>query len=106
KDEVRVFTIVQEGKWHNVVKYNVEALLEGDMATSYTEADDLVVVASYFSPYESSPKHPPYILSAEKFSLHLGTFFVSKYIHIAKASVIIEQLRWKAVCRRSSAVVL
>ena len=31
KDKVRVFRIVREGKWHNVVEYNVCALLEGDI---------------------------------------------------------------------------
>lgn len=42
-------------------------------------------------------KVSPHILSAEKFALHLGTFFVSKYAHISKAFVTIEQLRWARV---------
>jgi len=33
KTLVRVFRVVREGNWHNVVEYNVEALLEGDIAT-------------------------------------------------------------------------
>ena len=65
KDKVRVFRVVREGKTHHVVEYNVQVLVEGDMATrraaiaylhifadvferedSYTEADNSVVVAT------------------------------------------------------------
>lgn len=42
-------------------------------------------------------KISPHILSAEKFGLHLGTFFVSKYAHIAKAFITVTQLRWSRV---------
>lgn len=33
KTKVRVFRVLREIKWHHVVEYNVEALLEGDIAT-------------------------------------------------------------------------
>lgn len=33
KTLVRVFRVVREGSWHNIIEYNVEALLEGDIAT-------------------------------------------------------------------------
>ena len=33
KSKVRVFRVVREDKWHHIVEYNVEALLEGDIAT-------------------------------------------------------------------------
>ena len=46
KDKVRIFRIVRDGKIHHVVEYNVCALLEGDVNTSYTEADNSVVVAT------------------------------------------------------------
>ncbi|PPQ81440.1 hypothetical protein CVT24_001922 [Panaeolus cyanescens] len=46
KTNVRVFRIVRQGAWHHVVEYSVEALLEGDISTSYTEADNSVVVAT------------------------------------------------------------
>jgi hypothetical protein len=35
KTLVRVLRVVREGSWHNIVEYNVEALLEGDIATRY-----------------------------------------------------------------------
>jgi len=34
KSKVRVCRVVREGQWHHVVEYNVESLLEGDIATS------------------------------------------------------------------------
>ena len=33
KTKVRVFRIVRQGSWHHIVEYNVEALLEGEIAT-------------------------------------------------------------------------
>ncbi|KAG2017363.1 uricase [Coprinopsis cinerea AmutBmut pab1-1] len=99
KTSVRVFRIVREGKWHHTVEYNVETLLEGDIETSYTEADNSVVVAtdSVKNITYYLAKVSPHILNAEKFALHIGTFFVSKYAHIHKAHVTVEQLRWKRI---------
>ena len=37
------------------------------------------------------------MLHPERFALHLGTYFVSKYAHIDKAFVTIEQLRWRRI---------
>ncbi|KAJ2916086.1 hypothetical protein MD484_g4319, partial [Candolleomyces efflorescens] len=100
KTNVRVFRIVRgEAGLHTIVEYNVETLLEGDIATSYTEADNTVVVATdsvknitYFL-----AKTSPHILSPEKFALHIGTFFVSKYAHIHKVHVTVTQLRWNRI---------
>ncbi|KAF4609737.1 hypothetical protein D9613_012011 [Agrocybe pediades] len=49
-----VFRIARDGEWHNTVEYNVEALLENKIMTSYTEADNSrsVVVTTYSSAYE------------------------------------------------------
>ena len=33
KDKVRVLRVVREGKTHQIVEYNVQVLLEGDMET-------------------------------------------------------------------------
>ncbi|KAF4609640.1 hypothetical protein D9613_011947 [Agrocybe pediades] len=67
------------------------------LGTSHTEADKLVLAATDSSAQEHHilllAKTSPGNLSAEKFALHLVTFFVSKYAHIAKAFVAIEQLR-------------
>ena len=42
-------------------------------------------------------KVSPHILSAERFGLHLASHLVSKYAHIHKAFVTIEQLRWARI---------
>jgi len=99
KDKIRVFRVVREANIQHVVEYNVTCLLEGDVAVSYTEADNTVVVATdsiknityYFA------KTSPHILNPEKFALHLGTFFVSKYAHIDKAFITVEKLRWTRI---------
>jgi len=99
KDKVRVFRVVREGKIHHVVEYNVRVLLEGELETSYTQADNSVVVAtdSMKNIVYYLAKISPHILSAERFGLHLATHLVSKYAHIHRASVTIEQLRWARI---------
>ncbi|KAF8799152.1 uricase [Phlegmacium glaucopus] len=99
KTKVRVLRVVREDKWHHIVEYNVEALLEGDIATSYTKADNSVVVAtdSMKNITYYLAKISPHILNPERFALHLATFLVSKYAHISKAFVTVEQLRWTRI---------
>ncbi|KAH8094471.1 uricase [Cristinia sonorae] len=99
KDKVRVFRIVREGKWHHVVEYNVCALLEGAIETSYTQADNSVVVAtdSIKNITYYLAKTSPHILHPERFAIHLGSFLVKKYPHIHKAFVSVEKLRWKRI---------
>lgn len=46
KDKVRVFRIVRNGDWHDVVEYTICALVEGKIETSYTQADNSCVVAT------------------------------------------------------------
>lgn len=99
KDKVRVFRVVREDKVHQIVEYNVQVLLEGKLDTSYTQADNSVVVAtdSIKNITYYLAKISPHILSAERFGLHLATHLVSKYAHIDKALVTIEQLRWSRI---------
>ncbi|KAJ7171070.1 hypothetical protein C8R46DRAFT_1349178 [Mycena filopes] len=99
KDKVRVLRVVREGKWHHIVEYNVQALLEGDIQTSYTEADNSVVVAtdSIKNITYYIAKISPHVLIPERFALHLGMHLVSKYPHIHKAFVTVEQLRWSRI---------
>ncbi|RDB18787.1 Uricase [Hypsizygus marmoreus] len=99
KDKVRVLRVVREGKWHHVVEYNVTALLEGDIDVSYTEADNSVIVAtdSIKNITYYLAKVSPHVLIPERFALHLGTHLVSRYPHIHKAFITIEQLRWSRI---------
>jgi hypothetical protein len=54
----------------------------------------------YYDTYNLSDlaKISPHILNPERFALHLATFLVSKYPHIGKAFVTVEQLRWSRIC--------
>ncbi|EIW83619.1 uricase [Coniophora puteana RWD-64-598 SS2] len=99
KDLVRVLRVVRDGKFHHVVEYNVCVLLEGDIASSYTQADNSVVVAtdSMKNITYYLAKVSPHILHPEHFALHLGTHIVSKYAHIHRAFVDVEQLRWSRI---------
>ena len=42
-------------------------------------------------------KTSPHVLVPERFALHLGTHLVSKYAHLNKAFITIEQLRWQRI---------
>ncbi|KAG1842512.1 hypothetical protein DFJ58DRAFT_806139 [Suillus subalutaceus] len=97
KDLIRVFRVVRDAEFHQVVEYNVTVHVEGDIETSYTIADNSVVVATDSSMYIISPRLHPHILSPERFALHVGTHIVSKYAHIHRAFVTLEKLRWSRI---------
>ncbi|KAI6155854.1 uricase [Pisolithus tinctorius] len=99
KDKIRVFRIVRNGPIHDVVEYNVQVLLEGDIATSYTQGDNSVVVAtdSMKNITYYLAKTSPHILTPEHFALHLATHVLATYAHIRKAYVSIEKLRWSRI---------
>ncbi|KAG6847965.1 hypothetical protein H0H93_004580 [Arthromyces matolae] len=99
KDKIRVLRVVREGAWHHVVEYNVTVLVEGDIDTSYTQADNSVVVAtdSIKNITYYLAKVSPHVLVPEHFALHLGTHIVSRYSHLHKAFITIEQLRWSRI---------
>ncbi|KAH8827454.1 uricase [Flagelloscypha sp. PMI_526] len=99
KDKVRVLRVVRKENVHHVVEYNVQVLLEGDLDVSYTQADNTVVVAtdSMKNIVYYMAKTSPYVLSPTKFATHIGTFLVSKYAHIHKAFITVEQLRWSRI---------
>ncbi|KAF7969942.1 hypothetical protein HWV62_25474 [Athelia sp. TMB] len=100
KDKIRVFRVVRAGGAQTVVEYNVCALLEGDAnptlpyPTPPRPAPRAVKNITYWAVLA---KTSPHILDPEKFALHLGTFFVSKYAHIHKAFITVEQLRWARI---------
>ncbi|OCH86064.1 uricase [Obba rivulosa] len=99
KDKVRVLRVVREGSWHQIVEYNVCALVEGEIDVSYTQADNGVVVAtdSIKNITYYLAKTSPHVLHPERFALHLGTFLLARYAHLRKAFVTVEQLRWARV---------
>ncbi|KAI9434365.1 uricase [Lactarius indigo] len=106
KDKVRVFRVVRdpESKVHNVVEYNVTVLLEGAIETSYTQADNTVVVAtdSMKNITNYLAKVSPYVLDPARFALHLGSHLLARYAHVSATFVTVEQLRWARINDSSS----
>ncbi|EER40231.1 uricase [Histoplasma capsulatum var. duboisii H88] len=97
KDNVRVYKVHrnEETGVHTVVETTVCVLLEGDIETSYTKADNSVVVAT------DSMKNTIYIMAKlhpvtppELFASILGSHFTTTYPHIHTAHVDIVTLRW------------
>ncbi|KAL4910463.1 uricase [Aspergillus multicolor] len=97
KDNVRVYKVHRDEKTgvQTVVEMTVCVLLEGEIETSYTKADNSVVVATdsikntIFILAKQNPVTPP-----ELFGSILGTHFITKYKHIHVAHVNIITHRW------------
>lgn len=97
KDNIRLYKreIDEKAGTQSVVEMTVCTLLEGDIETSYTKADNSVVVAT------DTQKQTVYILAKqnpvtppELFASIVGTHFVETYPHIHAAHVKIIQHRW------------
>ncbi|OCL03018.1 uricase [Glonium stellatum] len=97
KDNIRLYKVDKDEKSgiQSVVEMTVCILLEGDIDTSYTAADNSVVVAT------DTQKQTCYILAKqnpitppELFASIVGTHFVETYKHIHAAHVKIIQHRW------------
>jgi len=99
KDKVRIFRIVRQEDRHDVVEYNVCALVEGKIETSYTQADNSCVVATdtIKNTVNVLAKTSPYVLNPALFALHIGLHFVTKYDHLSKSVVTVEQLKWSRI---------
>ncbi|KAL3474838.1 hypothetical protein BJX99DRAFT_247902 [Aspergillus californicus] len=97
KDNVRLYKVHRDEKTgvQTVVEMTVCVLLEGEIDTSYTKADNSVIVAtdsiknSIFILAKQNPVTPP-----ELFGSILGTHFINtyKHIHVAHTSIITH--RW------------
>lgn len=99
KDKIRVFRVVRNGPVHEVAEYNVCALLQGDIETSYTKADNSVVVPTDTVKNTTYllAKSSPHVLDPVLFALHLGIHFVTTYPHISKSQIQIERLKWSRI---------
>ncbi|KAI4242979.1 MAG: hypothetical protein LQ352_007122 [Teloschistes flavicans] len=97
KDNIRVYKVHRDEKTgaQDVVEMTVGVLLLGEIDTSYTEADNSVVVAT------DSMKNTVYVLAKlhpvtppELFGAIVSSHFVEKYKHIHSAQVKIVVHRW------------
>jgi len=97
KDNVRLYKVDKDPKSgvHTIVEQTVRILLEGDIETSYTKADNSVVVATDTqkqTTYILAKQHP--IDPPEQFAAIIGDHFINTYSHIHAAHVKIIQHRW------------
>ncbi|KAF2500277.1 uricase [Lophium mytilinum] len=97
KDNIRLFKVEKDEKagTQTVVESTVCILLEGDIETSYTEADNSVIVAT------DTQKQTCYILAKqnpitppELFASVVGDHFIKTYPHIHAAHVKVIQHKW------------
>lgn len=97
KDNIRLYKVQRDeaSGTQSVAELTVCSLLEGDIATSYTEADNSVIVPT------DTQKQTTYILAKqnpitppELFAAILATHFVKTYKHIHVAHISIIQHRW------------
>ncbi|GAB7351430.1 hypothetical protein MBLNU459_g2096t1 [Dothideomycetes sp. NU459] len=96
KDNVRLYKVQKEANGvQHVTEMTVCTLLEGDIETSYTEADNSVVVATdtqkqtVYLLAKQNPVNPP-----ELFASIIGNHFVTTYKHIHAAHVKIIVHKW------------
>ncbi|KAK7407999.1 hypothetical protein QQZ08_011595 [Neonectria magnoliae] len=97
KDNVRVYKVHRNSETgvQTVTEMTVCCLLEGEIETSYTEADNSVVVATdsikntIYITAKENPVTPP-----ELFASILGNHFIQKYAHIHVANVKVVTHRW------------
>ncbi|KAL8646791.1 MAG: hypothetical protein Q9210_005929 [Variospora velana] len=97
KDNIRVYKVHrnEETGVQDVVEMTVCVLLQGDIETSYTEADNSVVVATDTmkqTTYIMAKQHP--VTPPELFGSILASHFVETYKHIHSAQVKIITHRW------------
>jgi len=101
KDLVRVLRTVRDPQTglHTVAEYNITALVEGRIDTSYTQADNSVVVAtdSIKNIINYLAKTSLHVLYPELFALEIGSYLLQKYDHLHKAFIDIEQLKWSRI---------
>lgn len=97
KDNVRVYKVHRDEKTgvQTVTEMTVTCLLEGEIETSYTQADNSVVVATdsmkntIYIKAKEHPVNPP-----ELFAATLGQHFVDTYAHITTAHIKLVVHRW------------
>lgn len=97
KDNVRVYKVHKDEKTgvQTVTEMTVTCLLEGEIETSYTKADNSVVVATdsmkntIYIKAKEHPVNPP-----ELFAATLGQHFVDTYAHITTAHIKLVVHRW------------
>ncbi|RUS30022.1 hypothetical protein BC938DRAFT_479941 [Jimgerdemannia flammicorona] len=99
KDRVRLLKVYREGKWQTAVELTVRVMLEGDIETSYTRADNSVVVATdtMKNTVYIIAKRSPNVNIIELFAQELSQHFLDTYAHIHKVQISIIKHKWTRI---------
>ena len=98
KSRVRVARVLREGSRHSIHEVEVQVMLEGDFASSYTAGDNSLVVPT------DTMKNIVNLLAQtelgdeiERFGLALGRHFLRRYPQIAECTVTLSEKVWVRV---------
>ncbi|BEI82725.1 hypothetical protein CcaverHIS002_0305930 [Cutaneotrichosporon cavernicola] len=100
---VRVARVVRENIYgqerHSFIEYTVRALIDGDIESSYTKADNKCVVPTdtVKNTVNVLAKTSPHVLDPGMFALHIATHFATRYDHINKAYVDLTTHKWTRI---------
>ncbi|RUP22030.1 hypothetical protein BC936DRAFT_139130 [Jimgerdemannia flammicorona] len=107
KDRVRLLKVYREGKWQTAVELTVRVMLEGDIETSYTRADNrcvscrfVIVVRVLLWPQNTVyiiAKRSPNVNIIELFAQELSQHFLDTYAHIHKVQISIIKHKWTRI---------
>lgn len=96
KDLVRLLRVYKEGNVQHCTELTVRLMLEGDIETSYTKADNSVVVATDTckNTIHIIAKRSPNVDNIEVFATEITEHVLNQYAHISGAFVDIIKHRW------------
>ena len=98
KAKVRVLKVFRAGKIHSLKELEVKVMLQGDFDTSFTKADNQLVVAT------DSIKNMVHIFAKEKlgveteeFGLALGEHFLGTYPQVSQVEIGLNERCWNRI---------
>jgi len=98
KARVRVLKVTRAGAAHSIKELEVAVFLQGDFETSYTKADNRLVVAT------DSMKNTINVLAKkelgaenEEFALALGKHFLDSYPQVARTEIALSERSWERI---------
>ncbi len=98
KAKVRVLKVFRAGKRHSVKELEVQVMLQGGFAASFTRADNRLVVAT------DSMKNTVNVLAklklgseTENFGVTLGEHFLETYRHVSRVDINLTEHCWSRI---------
>lgn len=98
KSGVRLTQVLREGQRHSVVELAVKILFQGDLAESYTDADNSKILPTDTmknTVYVVARQHP--IRDIESFAADLAHHHLSRLGHVHQVTIEIEQTPWERI---------